>query len=89
MGISAVFTPKNFQIFDIMSEIVEIIDKKTRKKISEIAVESLRLLNKYKLEEFVPIIIEKKKIGWIYKENLNHLISNSLLDEERNRLQSN
>ena len=32
MGISAVFTPKNFQIFDIMSEIVEIIDKKTRKK---------------------------------------------------------
>ena len=32
MGISAVFTPKNFQIFDIMSEIVQIIDKKTRKK---------------------------------------------------------
>ena len=32
MGISAVFTPKNFQIFDIMSKIVEIIDKKTRKK---------------------------------------------------------
>ena len=59
MGISAVFT-KNFQIFDIMSKIVEIIDKKTRKKISEIAVESLRLLNKYKLEEFVPIIIRKK-----------------------------
>ena len=31
MGVSAVFTPKNFQIFDIMSQIVEIIDKKTRK----------------------------------------------------------
>ena len=56
--------------------------KKLEKKISEIAVESLRLLNEYKLEEFVPIIIEKKKIGWIYKENLNHLISNSLLGEE-------
>ena len=55
--------------------------KKLEKKISEIAVESLRLLNKYKLEEFVPIIIEKKKIGWIYKENLDHLISNSLLGE--------
>ena len=31
MGVSAVFTPKNFQIFDIMSQIVEIIDKKTKK----------------------------------------------------------
>ncbi len=31
MGVSAVFTPKNFQIFDIMFQIVEIIDKNTRK----------------------------------------------------------
>ena len=68
MGISAVFTPKNFQIFDIMSEIVEIIDKKLEKKISEIAVESLRLLNKYKLEEFVPIIIRKKKLAGFIKK---------------------
>ena len=51
-----------------MSEIVEIIDKKTRKKISEIAVESLRLLNKYKLEEFVPIIIEKKRLAGFIKK---------------------
>ena len=28
------------------------------------------------------LLLEKKKIGWIYKENLDHLINNSLLDEE-------
>ena len=31
IGVSAVFTPKNFQIFDIMSEIVSVIEKKYKK----------------------------------------------------------
>ena len=30
-GVSAVFTPKNFQIFDIMDEIVKIVEKKFEK----------------------------------------------------------
>ena len=31
IGVAAVFTPKNFQIFDIMSEIVSVIEKKYKK----------------------------------------------------------
>ena len=56
--------------------------KKPEKKNSEIALESLTLLNKYKLKEFVPIIVGKKKIGWVYRENLTHLTGNALLGEE-------
>ena len=58
--------------------------KKLEKKHSEIAVESLRSLNQYELKDFVPVLVREKKIGWIYKDNLAHLINHSvLLEPER------
>ena len=48
-------------------------------KFSEIALDALTALNKYKLTNFKPIIIREKKVGWINNKNQELLSKNSFL----------
>ena len=71
IGVKAVFTPKDFKIEKIMDCLVNIIRIPMSKKTLELTIHLLQQLFEYNLDNYLPIKLREKTIGWINKKKNN------------------